>query len=164
MHAPVMLAFVKRTQRNVLVPVHEQWLSAGAVLGQLLFAAHALGYGAIVLSGERCQDEGMKSALELEAHEVLGGSSAWEPSRRRCRRRQLPRWRAFCLTGLRCRSDGRNSTPERSSGRVRPVGPLAGRGRRQPLSRNRLYRSSMLELWMKRMWFVRWQRWLTRCA
>lgn len=72
-HAPVVLAFVTRPERNVLVPMHEQWLCAGAALGQLLLAAHALGYGAIMLSGERCQDEPLREALGLKVHETLAG-------------------------------------------------------------------------------------------
>lgn len=72
-HAPVVLAFVTRPERNVLVPLHEQWLSAGAALGQLLLAAHTLGYGAIMLSGERCQDEPLRAALGLVSHETLAG-------------------------------------------------------------------------------------------
>ena len=72
-HAPVVLAFVTRPQRDLLVPVHEQWLSAGAALGQLLLAAHAMGYGAIMLSGARCQDEPLREALGLETHETLAG-------------------------------------------------------------------------------------------
>jgi len=72
-HAPVVWAFIARPQRNVLVPMHEQWLGAGAALGQLLLAAHALGYGAIVLSGERCQDQPLRQALGLEPYETLAG-------------------------------------------------------------------------------------------
>ena len=72
-HAPVVLAFVTRPERNVLVPIHEQWLSAGAALGHLLLAAHTLGYGAIMLSGERCQDEALREAMGLETHETLAG-------------------------------------------------------------------------------------------
>lgn len=71
--APVVLAFVVRPVRSVAVPVHEQWLSAGAALGQLLLAAHYMGYGAIVLSGERCADEQLRSALGVEEHETLAG-------------------------------------------------------------------------------------------
>ena len=69
----MVLAFVTRPERNVLVPLHEQWLSAGAALGQLLLAAHTLGYGAIMLSGERCQDEPLRAALGLVSHETLAG-------------------------------------------------------------------------------------------
>jgi nitroreductase len=72
-HSPGVLAFVARPRRNVLVPIHEQWLSAGAALGQLLLAAHALGFGAIVLSGERCHDDQLRQSLGLEQHEVLAG-------------------------------------------------------------------------------------------
>ncbi|MGJ7509912.1 nitroreductase family protein [Variovorax sp. GT1P44] len=72
-HAPVVLAFVVRPQRHVLVPTHEQWLSAGAALGNLLLAAHTLGYGAIMLSGERCQDDALRAALGLTQQETLAG-------------------------------------------------------------------------------------------
>jgi nitroreductase len=56
-----------------LVPVREQWLSAGAALGNILSAAHLLGFGAIVLSGERCQDEALRTALGVAAGEALAG-------------------------------------------------------------------------------------------
>jgi nitroreductase len=72
-HAPTVLAFVVRAQRHPLVPVVEQWLSAGAALGNLLSAAHLLGFGAIILSGERCQDESLRAALGVAADEVLAG-------------------------------------------------------------------------------------------
>ena len=72
-HAPTVLAFVVRPERNVLVPTHEQWLSAGAALGSLLLAAHSLGFGAIMLSGERCQDKALCDALNVQAHEALAG-------------------------------------------------------------------------------------------
>jgi nitroreductase len=68
-----VLAFVTRPKRHPLVPMHEQWLSAGAALGQLLLAAHAMGYGAIMLSGERCRDEPLREALGIETHETLAG-------------------------------------------------------------------------------------------
>jgi nitroreductase len=72
-HAPTVLAFVVRAERHVLVPIHEQWLSAGAALGNLLLAVHSLGYGAIMLSGERCQDPALCTALGLQTHETLAG-------------------------------------------------------------------------------------------
>jgi nitroreductase len=52
---------------------HEQWLGAGAALGNLLLAAHTMGYGAIMLSGERCQDESVRAALGVRGHETLAG-------------------------------------------------------------------------------------------
>ena len=69
----MVLAFVVRTQRHQLVPQHEQWLGAGAALGNILMAAHACGFGAIMLSGERCQDEPLRKALGLAGEEVLAG-------------------------------------------------------------------------------------------
>jgi nitroreductase len=72
-HAPVVLAFIVRPERHPLVPRHEQWLSAGAALGNVLMAAHLLGFGAIMLSGERCQDAALREALGVRADEVLAG-------------------------------------------------------------------------------------------
>jgi len=43
--------------------MREQWLAAGAAPGNLLNAAHQLGFGAIVLSSERCFDPALHSAL-----------------------------------------------------------------------------------------------------
>lgn len=70
---PTMLAFVVRPEADAKVPVHEQWLSAGAALGQLLLAAHAMGFGAIVLSGKRCEDPILRQALGIAARETLAG-------------------------------------------------------------------------------------------
>lgn len=98
-HAPVVLAFVVRPQRHALVPLHEQWLGAGAALGNLLLAAHALGYGAIMLSGDRCQDRPLCQALGVEAHETLAGfvsigsiAKAPPPAQRGSRDSVLARW------------------------------------------------------------------------
>ena len=70
---PAMLAFVVRPQPDAAVPEHEQWLSAGAALGNLLLAAHAMGFGAIVLSGDRCKDEILRNALGVARGETLAG-------------------------------------------------------------------------------------------
>jgi nitroreductase len=72
-HAPTVLAFVVRTQRHPLVPLQEQWLSAGAALGNILSAAHVLGFGAMILSGERCHDELLRSTIGVKADEFLAG-------------------------------------------------------------------------------------------
>ncbi len=72
-HAPVVLAFIVKTERHPLVPQHEQWLSAGAALGNMLMAAHLLDLGAIMLSGERCQDAALREALGVLPIEVLAG-------------------------------------------------------------------------------------------
>ncbi|MFT3816825.1 MAG: nitroreductase [Rubrivivax sp.] len=70
---PVLLAFVVAPRARTKVPLREQWLGAGAALGNLLNAAHLLGYGAIVLSGERCHDEALLKQLGLRGDEVLAG-------------------------------------------------------------------------------------------
>jgi len=70
---PVLLRFVVSPRRRSQTPTREQWLSAGAALGNLLNAAHSLGYGAIVLSGERCFDPLLALALGIDEHEELVG-------------------------------------------------------------------------------------------
>ena len=70
---PVLLAFVVSPQARTKVPLREQWLGAGAALGNLLNAAHQLGFGAIVLSGERCFDAPLLAALGIGADEQLAG-------------------------------------------------------------------------------------------
>ena len=103
-HAPTVLAFIVRPQRHVLVPVFEQWLSAGAALGSILSATHLLGFGAIMLSGERCQDEPLRIALGLQADEVLAGfisigtiAKAPPPAVRPPRERVWSRWASASL-------------------------------------------------------------------
>ncbi len=71
--APVLLAFIVSPRARTKVPVREQWLAAGAALGNLLNAAHQLGFGAIVLSGERCFDSVFASRLGLRGEEYLAG-------------------------------------------------------------------------------------------
>ncbi|HEY9066642.1 MAG TPA: nitroreductase [Burkholderiaceae bacterium] len=70
---PVLLGFVVAPQARTKIPPREQWLAAGAALGNLLNAAHQLGYGAIVLSGERCFDETLAAALGVTGDEQLVG-------------------------------------------------------------------------------------------
>lgn len=55
------------------MPLREQCLAAGAALGNLLNAAHQLGYGAIVLSGERCYDDVLARQLGVQPREFLAG-------------------------------------------------------------------------------------------
>jgi nitroreductase len=71
LRAPTLLAFIVTLHPRDRVPVREQWLAAGAALGNLLNAAHLLGYGAIALSGERCFDSVLVSELGLSREEHL---------------------------------------------------------------------------------------------
>lgn len=70
---PVLLAFVVVPRARSKVPAREQWLAAGAALGNLLNAAHQLGFGAIMLSGERCFDPVLGVELGIRPDEFLAG-------------------------------------------------------------------------------------------
>lgn len=71
--APALLGVVVSPKQRSKVPMREQWLAAGAALGNLLNAAHQLGFGAIVLSGERCYDGALLSQLGVQPDEFLAG-------------------------------------------------------------------------------------------
>jgi nitroreductase len=70
---PLLLGFVVAPRERSKIPAREQWLSAGAALGNILSAAHQLGYGAIVLSGERCFDETLARQVGVLPGEYLVG-------------------------------------------------------------------------------------------
>lgn len=70
---PLLLGFVVCLRERSAVPLREQWLAAGAALANLLNAAHQLGYGASILSGERCFDAGLLADLGVQANEALAG-------------------------------------------------------------------------------------------
>ncbi|MDR2334848.1 MAG: nitroreductase family protein [Burkholderiaceae bacterium] len=71
--SPALLAFIVSPKPRMRVPEREQWLAAGAALGNLLNAAHQLGFGAIMLSGERCFDPALCAGLGIEPTEHLAG-------------------------------------------------------------------------------------------
>lgn len=73
LNAPTLIAFVVSPRAGVTVPVHEQWLAAGAALGNMLNALDALGFGAIMLSGDRCSDAPLLASLGLQHSERLAG-------------------------------------------------------------------------------------------
>lgn len=73
LNAPTLIAFVVSPRAGVTVPVHEQWLAAGAALGNILNAFDALGFGAIMLSGDRCSDAPLIDSLGLQYGERLAG-------------------------------------------------------------------------------------------
>lgn len=70
---PSLLAFIVSLRERTGVPEREQWLAAGAALCNFLNAAHQLGFGAIMLSGERCHDPLLIQELGLRKGEVLAG-------------------------------------------------------------------------------------------
>lgn len=69
---PCLLAFVVSLQEGS-VPSHEQWLAAGAALGNFVTAAHALDFPAVVRSGDRCKDPTLCQALGVRVDETLAG-------------------------------------------------------------------------------------------
>ena len=71
--APALLGFVVCPRARTRVPAREQVLAAGAALGNLLNAAHQLGFGASILSGERCFDAVLLRQLGLIGDEWLAG-------------------------------------------------------------------------------------------
>lgn len=71
--SPVLLAFIVSPQLRMRVPEREQWLAAGSALGNFMNAAHQLGFGAIMLSGERCFDALLCAELGLDSTESLAG-------------------------------------------------------------------------------------------
>lgn len=71
--SPELLAFIVSPKARTMVPEREQWLAAGAALGNFVNAAHQLGFGCIMLSGERCFDAPLCAALGLQPGEHLAG-------------------------------------------------------------------------------------------
>lgn len=70
---PLLLALIAAPKPDPRVPQAEQIASAGAALQSILLAAQALGYGAIILSGSRCQAAPVHAALGVAAGEHLLG-------------------------------------------------------------------------------------------
>jgi nitroreductase len=74
MRAPTLIGIVARfVPHHPRVPVHEQYISVGAAIQGILLACHALGYGAIVLSGRRPRAHLLHLLLGLAPAERLVG-------------------------------------------------------------------------------------------
>lgn len=73
LRGPCMLAVTARIHEDHdVVPVHEQWIAVGAVIGNLLAAANTLSYVGKMLSGDRVRALGVRSLL-CDAGETLVG-------------------------------------------------------------------------------------------
>lgn len=71
---PVMIALISSVSSDdPHVPAEEQYISIGASLQNILLSAHAMGYGAIILSGNRVRDQEAKDLLGLSKDEKLIG-------------------------------------------------------------------------------------------
>ena len=71
--APGLVAVVARIDGNCDIPVHEQFISVGAAVQNLLLVAHAFGYGARLVSGAKTRDRQLCAALGLKYTEDLVG-------------------------------------------------------------------------------------------
>ena len=72
--APTLIAVIARINPSApQVPVSEQYASVGAAIQTILLAAHALGFGGIMLSGERVRKPLVRKAFGLTGHEKLVG-------------------------------------------------------------------------------------------
>lgn len=58
---------------NDAVPPHEQWISVGAALQNLLLAANSLGYQNKIVTGARIKSRALRKAFELDTNEILVG-------------------------------------------------------------------------------------------
>jgi nitroreductase len=87
--APLVVAVVSTAAPHVKIPEWEQVLSAGAVAQTLLIAAHAMGFGAVWLTGWPCYDAEARAALGLAVHERIaafihiGAQTDTQPERAR---------------------------------------------------------------------------------
>lgn len=71
---PVMIALISSVSPNdPYVPAEEQYISIGASMQNILLGAHAMGYGAIILSGNRVRDQEVHKILGLNENENLVG-------------------------------------------------------------------------------------------
>lgn len=71
-NGPCLLALVvKIDDSHDIVPVSEQWLSAGAAMQNVLLAIEEFGYRAKVVGGARVLSTAMRAAFRLQDHEHL---------------------------------------------------------------------------------------------
>jgi nitroreductase len=81
---PALLAVVARIRDDVPdVPPHEQWLSVGAAVMNLLNALHLMGYAAKVLGGSAARSPALRRAFchqgEQIACWVIAGTAPFDP-------------------------------------------------------------------------------------
>ena len=81
-NGPVLVAWLVRITSNVdKVPPHEQWICVGAAMGNFMNALHALGYGAKILSGRKCQHPALVQAFCEEGEQLVGFTCIGTPTR-----------------------------------------------------------------------------------
>jgi len=71
---PVMIALITALKLDEPeVPVEEQYVAIGAALQNMLLCAHASGYGAVMLSGNRVRDAEVRTFLDVPQDQHLLG-------------------------------------------------------------------------------------------
>jgi nitroreductase len=65
----LMLAVVRLAQPGEAIPDTERMVSAGCAIQNVLLAAHALGYGAALSSGQAMQSSRLQTLFSLQAYE-----------------------------------------------------------------------------------------------
>ncbi|MEK9801939.1 MAG: nitroreductase family protein, partial [Curvibacter sp.] len=80
-NGPVLVAWVVRIAAVDKVPPHEQWICVGAAMGNFMNAVHALGYGAKILSGRKCQHPALAQAFCEDGEQLVGFTCIGTPTR-----------------------------------------------------------------------------------
>ena len=80
-NGPVLVAWVVRIAPVDKVPPHEQWICVGAAMGNFMNAVHALGYGAKILSGRKCQHPALTRAFCDDGEQLVGFTCIGTPTR-----------------------------------------------------------------------------------
>ncbi len=69
-----LIAVIARIRTDVPdVPVHEQWVSVGAALQNILLGATALGFGGMIVSGDKITSGALQAGLGVRPEERLLG-------------------------------------------------------------------------------------------
>lgn len=95
-----LLAVVAVIQDQVNdVPTHEQWVSVGAAVQNILLAAQAIGFGSMLVSGDKVATQALRLGLGLTPGEQLLGFIALgtatktaKPTKRPCVEQVLSVW------------------------------------------------------------------------
>lgn len=73
-HAPCLVAVVARIdEASAIAPEIEQWVSVGAAIQNILLAAEALGFHAMIVSGKKVRTKSIRRAFGISDREYLVG-------------------------------------------------------------------------------------------
>lgn len=82
LQAPVTVAVIARIDPgHPLAPGHEQWMAVGGAVANFLTAAHALGFGAKMLSGAKVRSAAVVTAFCEAGESLVGWVSVGTPQR-----------------------------------------------------------------------------------